>query len=72
MSKYIGNLGKINQENDIPQIRIKENKDLFFHFHYANFNNLLFIFKFPKDPKKANVMPVHRKKTKQILTPINQ
>ena len=34
VSKYIGNLGKRNQVNDIPLILIKENKDLFVHFFF--------------------------------------
>ena len=68
MSKYTGNRVKSKSCNVkkaiIPVRLIKENKDLFCHFIYQNFNNLLFISKFSKDLKKADVLPIHKKKDK--------
>ena len=40
--------------DDILERHIKIIKNLFCHSNYKNFNNLLFIFKFPTDLKKAN------------------
>ena len=43
---------------------IKENKDLFSHFIHHNFNNSLFSSSFPPVLKRADVLPVHKKKSK--------
>ena len=48
------------QENDIP-VKIKNN-DIFSYFIQHNFNNSLFSLVFLSELKKADIIPIHKKK----------
>ena len=50
------------QEFDIPVKIIKDNIDVFSNFLYNHFNNSLFNSEFPSEFKKADVIPIFKKK----------
>ena len=60
----IHNLDKKNacQESDIPVKILKEKIDIFSEFILHNFNNSVFDATFPSELKKADVIPVFKKK----------
>ena len=51
------------QENDIP-VKIKSHNDIFSYFIHHNFNNSLLSSTFPSELKKAEIIPIHKKKSK--------
>ena len=53
---------KAYQESDIPVKIIKDNIDIFSEFILHNFNNLIFDATFSSELKKADVIPVFKKK----------
>ena len=53
---------KACQESDIPVKIIKDNIDIFSEFILHNFNNSIFDATFPSELKKADVIPVFKKK----------
>ena len=53
---------KTCQENDIP-VKIKSHV-IFFYFIHHNFNNSLFSSIFPSELKKADIILIHKKKSK--------
>ena len=64
--KTLQNLGrkKTCQENDIPVKIIKSHKDIFCYFIHHNFNNSLYSSMFPSKLKEADIIPIHKKKSK--------
>ena len=66
MYKTLQNLDKkkICQENDSPVKVIKSHNDIFSYFIRRNFNNSLFSSIFLSELKKANIIPIHKKKSK--------
>ena len=52
------------QENDIPVKIIKPHKDIFSYFIHNNFNNPVYSSVFPSEMKKADIIPIHKKKSK--------
>ena len=52
------------QENDIPVKIIKPHKDIFSYFIHHNFNNPVYSSVFPSEMKKADIIPIHKKKSK--------
>ena len=50
-------------ENDIP-VKIIKYKDIFSYFIHHNFNNLVYSSIFPSELKKADITPIHKKKSK--------
>ena len=64
--KTLQNLGrkKTCQENDIPVKIIKSHKDIFSYFIHHNFNNSVYSSIFPSELKKADIIPIHKKKSK--------
>ena len=52
------------QENDIPVKIIKPHKDIFSYFIHHNFNNPVYKSVFPSEMKKADIIPIHKKKSK--------
>ena len=55
---------KMSQVNDIPVKIIKSHKDIFSYFIHHNFNNSLYSSIFPSELKKADIIPIHKKKSK--------
>ena len=53
---------KAYQESDIPVKIIKDNINIFSEFILHNFNNSIFDATFPSELKKADVIPVFKKK----------
>ena len=53
---------KAYQESDVPVKIIKNNIDIFSEFILHNFNNSIFCSTFPSELKKADVIPVFKKK----------
>ena len=43
---------------------MKSHKDIFSYFIHHNFNNLVYSSIFPSDLKKADIIPIHKKKCK--------
>ena len=64
--KTLQNLDKKKtcQENDIPVKIIKSHKDIFSYFIHHNFNNSVYSSIFPSELKKADIIPIHKKKSK--------
>ena len=64
--KALQNLDKKKtcQENDIPIKIIKSHKDIFSYFIHHNFNNSVYSSIFPSELKKADIIPIHKKKSK--------
>ena len=64
--KTLQNLDKKKtcQENDIPMKIIKLRNDIFSYFIHHNFNNSLFSSIFPSELKKADIILIHKKKSK--------
>ena len=60
------NVRKTCQGSDIPAKIIKLNIDLFSSFICQNFNYCISIGKFPNELKHADVIPVHKKRIKEI------
>ena len=55
---------KACQENNIPVKIIKSHNDIFSSFIHHNFNNSLFSSFFLSELKKADIIPIHKKKSK--------
>ena len=55
---------KTCQENDILVKIIKSHKDIFPYFIHQNFNNSIYSSVFPSELKKADIIPIHKKKSK--------
>ena len=55
---------KTYQENDIPVKIIKSHKDIFSYVIHHKFNNSLHSSVFPSELKKADIIPIHKKKSK--------
>ena len=55
---------KTCQENDIPVKIIKSHKEIFSYFIHRNFSNSLYSSIFPSELKKADIIPIHKKKSK--------
>ena len=55
---------KICQENDIPVKILKSHKDIFSYFIHHNFNSSVYSSMFPSELKKADIIPIHKKKIK--------
>ena len=64
--KTLQNLDKKRtcQENDILVKIIKSHKDTFSYFIYHNFKNSLYSSISPSEIKKADIIPIHKKKSK--------
>ena len=64
--KALQNLDKKEtcQENDIPVKIIKSYKDIFSYFTHHNFNNSVYSSVFLSELKKADIIPIHKKKSK--------
>ena len=64
--KALQNLDKKKtwQENDIPVKIIKSHNDIFSYFTHHNFNNSVYSSIFPSELKKADIIPIHKKKSK--------
>ena len=55
---------KICQENDIPVKIMKSHNDIFSYFIHHNFNNSLFSSVFSSELRKADNIPIHKRKRK--------
>ena len=63
--KTLENLDKKTcQEIDIPVKIIESQNDISSYFIHHNFNNSLFSSLFPSELKKADIIPIHKKKSK--------
>ena len=64
--KALQNLNKKKtcQENYFPVKIIKSHKDIFSYFIHHNFNNSVYSSIFPSELKKADIIPIHKKKSK--------
>ena len=64
--KTLQNLDKKKtcQENYIPVKIIKSHNNIFSYFVQQNFNNSLFSSIFPSELKRADIIPIHQKKSK--------
>ena len=64
--KTLENLDKKKtcQEHDIFVKIIKSHKDIFSYFIYHNFKNSLYSSVSPSEIKKADIIPIHKKKSK--------